>query len=167
MAWVSSYEICQCENPFCVCGGLIHSFHQSFEHVLQAVKPKRVFEWGPGLNTSLAIDSGAYVTTVDSMFRWVPRGLPDGMLSVHVVPVKSAWYVKLYGESNADLFFVDGRRRSECLRLVRAACREDAVVCLHDAQRERYHEALRLFENVVFIERGLALASKSDAVLKL
>ncbi len=70
-----------------------------------------------------------------------------------------------FGCANSDLFFVDSRRRAQCLRAIYSLRRQnpELVVCLHDAQRSRYHQALALFEYVQFFSRGFATATNSKA----
>lgn len=44
-----------------------------------------------------------------------------------------------------DLIIVDGRKRSECLKMASNNLATDGVVILHDAEREWYHEGFKYY----------------------
>jgi hypothetical protein len=154
------YPRCGCPiESTCGCTPL-GSYEQAYRLVLQAVRPRKVFEWGPGLNTRLALAAGAAVTSYEFSERWLPT-FTDPRLRVVRVAVDGHAWVDLGEDADADVFFIDSRRRSDCLDAVFGAAKPTAVVCLHDAQRRRYHEALARFPFVWFMDSGFALASRS------
>lgn len=163
MLWTNQFSTCNCTGS---CGHAgFHSYEGVYPLVLRIVRPSLVFEWGPGPNSRMAVEAGARVCAVESKAQFVPQGLPAHKFSCRIAPVQSAEYVNIGPYAHADLFFIDGRRRSDCIRSVRSCCLDRAVLCLHDAQRERYHEALRSFEYVKFLARGFAVASRTCFVL--
>jgi hypothetical protein len=114
----------------------------------------------------MAIESGAKVVAVEQNSKYVPN-LPSEKFTVRIIPVNDPRYVLLDGSCNADLYFVDSRRRAECIASVFNSCSDKAVLCLHDAQRARYHAALKQFPYVKFLTRTFCVASKSPEILKI
>lgn len=162
MAWTNPFEACGCPRR-CGCGGGRLSYIEAYARVLRIVRPYLVMEWGPGQNSRLAVEAGARVCAIESNAKYVPEDLPPSKFSCRVTPVNSDDYIRVSPYAHADLFFIDGRRRADCVHAVRASCLDRAVLCLHDAQRKRYHEALKTFEHVRFLERGFAIASRTLA----
>lgn len=159
--YINPYDPCDCENLHCGCCS-IYSFSEHYTRILRLYRPSRVFEWGSGLSTKMAIHEGAEIVTIEPSVQWAARlPLQHPKLAVLLTSVGSAAYLRLAGYEESDLFFVDGRRRAECLDVVWRQAKPKAVVCLHDAQRQRYSASLKQFENVVYLERGFAVASRS------
>lgn len=155
------FPLCKCGIKCCGCCHM-HSFEPHYRRLLQVCRPKDVFEWGPGLSTHIALEHAADVFTIESSIEFAAALPQDQHLAVLITPVEASAYLELHGKYHSDLFFVDGRRRVECLELVRKQAKPAAVVCLHDAQRARYNEALRRFKHVDYLERGFAVASMDE-----
>jgi hypothetical protein len=147
---------CNCIEK-CACGDYTRGYIDLYLLLLAAVKPKIVQEWGPGTNTRAALATGAVVYSVEHDEAYRHPDMPKLIMSI--VPLESMQYVT---PITADLYFVDGRRRAECLMMIAGAASPRAVVCLHDAQRARYHDALSLFPFVEFVTNGIAIAGKLD-----
>ncbi len=161
---VEAYPACGCPlDSHCECSAL-HSYRDRYRQLLSIVKPTKVFEWGPGLNTRLALEAGAEVVSREFDPNWVPD-LRHPKLTVDLVDWKGPRWTGLGPDRDAELFFVDSRRRSDCLAAVLTQGPPDALVCLHDAQRRRYHPALCRFGHVFFALPGFAIASRSRALL--
>lgn len=94
----------------------------------------------------MALDAGAAVLAIEPSPEWAELIVPHDRLRLVVADTSSDNYLSLHGWDDADLFFIDCRRRAECLDLVRTAAKPTAVVCLHDAQRSRYQEAIRRYK---------------------
>jgi hypothetical protein len=159
-------EFPRCDHTHnCDCSGGTHSYAPFYKEVLRTIQPARVYEWGPGLNTEMALQlpTTKEVTSVEQEPKWIPKNLLRRQIILHQ-RADSLYYTRVLGAGAYNLFFVDSRRRAECLEVVRHGCSEAAVVCLHDAQRARYHEALAKFPYVHFPHKGFALATKSEAV---
>lgn len=159
------FPVCACRHRYCRCAGDMHGYRDGYVGLLSALRPKQVFEWGPGANTEMALaDPECEVFAVEHQPKWVPVPLDDRFQCL-VCGVDSPSYVNLHNRDQADVFFVDGRRRDACLNLVFLLGSLKSVVCLHDAQRIRYHEALGKFPHIKFCGNGFAAASKSPLIM--
>lgn len=137
---------CHCVN-LCSCAKF-NSFVPYYQKLLGWLRPARVFEWGPGLSTNMALAAGADVLSIEPVQEWADKIEPHPRLKLIVASTDSPDYLGLHGWEDADVFFVDCRRRAECLDLVRTRAKKTAVVCLHDAQRFRYQEAVLRYKLV-------------------
>ncbi len=156
---------CWCRDHCAHSGGL-HSYLEHYTRAIDFVRPKKVLEWGPGQNTTIAISAGASVVSIEPDERWLLPG--QERHAQLVIAVDDPTYIKPEGHWDSDFYFVDSRRRSECIRSVhRNAEKTDHVLCLHDAQRRRYHAALRVYRYVRYLDVGTAVASDSDRILTL
>lgn len=160
------WPTCKCPVPNCGCAGGMQSYFDHYKTLLKILRPERVIEWGPGPNTQAALDAGAEVLSIEHDRAWMPKGSHPRWACV-IAPLDSEWYVDLYGAFNADLAFVDGRRRQECVEMCVNVLRDDAIVCLHDAQRYRYHGALGVYDYVEFLSNGFAVASNDKRLEQL
>lgn len=133
-----------------------------YSDVLVAVKPRCVFEWGPGINTRMALDAGAHVFSVEQDVRWLHPHHP--WLVQYHLDVGNVLYPTLLGQLYCQVHFVDSRRRAECIRHVRHYCLVDNhVTVLHDAQRKRYWSALGSYRFVLVPELRTAVATNDAA----
>lgn len=160
MANSANFPQCNCLIKNCSCSGDMHSYIPHYQKILECLNPKKIFEWGPGLNTKLglATPSVESIIAIEQDPKWIPE-IEDSRFQVFTVPEHEPNYVHLQGHEDADIFFIDSRRRAECLDLVRMQASSQAVICLHDAQRHRYHEALAKFGAVKFFDVGFAIAT--------
>ena len=140
----------------------MHTYAPYYKAVLDILKPKTVMEWGPGPNTQMALDTGASVTSVEHDRDWLPKGGHPKFACIWI-PEDHKDYARLW--SPAELYFVDGRRREECLQGIRH--NSSGIVCLHDAQRRRYQDVLNKFKYVRHLIFGFAIASHSDKVVDI
>jgi hypothetical protein len=138
----------------------LHSFRADYERLLGILRPRLVVEWGPGLNTELALAAEAEVFSIEHDPAWLPK-ISNPRLAVLLAPRDGASYSVF--PDDADLYFIDGRNRARCLEGIHERCRPDAVVCLHDAHRQAYRQALRRFTHVLEPSVGFAVATKDKA----
>ena len=159
MAEPRNFPVCRCFVKRCACAGGIHSFESHYRRLLERVRPRRILEWGPGESTRVALESPTLerIVSIEHNPKWLPQ-IQDQRWRAVMAEVQTPTYVSFHGMDDADLFFVDARRRVECLERTLERARPGAVVCLHDAQRERYHETLARFERVEFLAFGFAAA---------
>ena len=160
--FLNPYRSCYCAH-LCACCP-VDNYPESYAAVLRAFHPARVFEWGPGKNTRMALEAGAHVVSIEQNPRWMlaPR---DG-LEQRLVGLEDPAYVLC--DPDADVYFVDSRWRAECIQSVaRRARNPEHIVYLHDAQRKRYHWALRYYKYVRFLAVGNAVASNSPRILEI
>ena len=151
----------------CSCSGGTHSYVPYYEKIINLIKPVNVFEWGPGKNTDIALQTESLkkIVSVEQDKRWIPT-ISDSRSCIIYCSQDSDFYVKgfenYWVENKFDLFFIDSRKRSECLETVYNYSLEhnlSTIVCLHDAQRERYRKALSKFRYVYFLHKGFAVAT--------
>jgi hypothetical protein len=160
-----AFPACGCpEESHCECSAL-HSYRDCYRRLLTIARPRKVLEWGPGLNTRLALEAGAEVISREFDPKWVPD-CPHPKHTAELVDWQSSRWTDLGHDRDAELFFIDSRRRSDCLEAVLAQAPAESLVCLHDAQRRRYHAALAWFEHVLFAMPGFAIASRSRLLLR-
>lgn len=149
---------CRCKRRFCGCAGGSHSYIPYYKEVLEEHRPEIVVEWGPGPNTDMALHAGAKrIVSVEHQDSYVYRG-GKSEVQTHLCPVETDEYTCPPCIREADVFFVDGRRRTECLIQIFKHAKPNSIICLHDAQRSRYIEALQLFDDVHFPGYGFAVA---------
>ena len=147
---------CDCTRR-CGCSGGHHSFGPYYQKLLEKVNPTKIFEWGPGLNTELALLFTQNIVSVEDVKKWMPDRLLKGQAIIFTRIDTEDYVQSVRHYADADIFFVDARRRSECLELVHKVKKPSAYVCLHDAQRGRYHNALSLYSEVEFPHKGFAI----------
>jgi len=142
----------------------IHSFVPMYTKILNKFDPTTVFEWGPGLNTMLALytDSIQRIVSIEFDARWIKHY--DERLASVIVPIESEMYTTFFGLEDIDLYFVDSRRRADCLLACFVNAKDEALICLHDAGRISYHSALSEFPHVHFFDAGFAVATKSSKI---
>ncbi|MEH2130885.1 MAG: hypothetical protein V7K86_09555 [Nostoc sp.] len=157
----ANFPQCQCPIKTCTCSGGIHSYIPYYRKILDFLQPQKIFEWGPGQNTILGLKTPSVksIVAIEQDPQWIPK-IEDTRFEVLVIPEHDPQYVHLHGHEDADIFFIDSRRRAECLDLVRMQALPQAVVCLHDAQRYRYHQALAKYNTVKFLDLGFAIATR-------
>jgi hypothetical protein len=145
----------------------MHSYVDSYKRVLSFLTPKKVLEWGPGINTEMALDAGAFVFSIEQSIKYLPE-IQSNKWFFRILPVKDSQYVEHpYGDADWDLYFIDSRRRQECISLAEKEGKHGSVVCLHDAQRDRYHKNLRTFSYVRFLHKGFCVASHDQKILSI
>lgn len=149
-------------NPHCACGGGVQSYLWEYTALVARLRPSYIQEWGPGPNTCVGLAAGAAVVTVEDKREYVPPPMPD--LTIREFCADTPDYVKAFP---ADLYFVDARRRVACMENILDRAEGDVVMCLHDAQRQRYHEALAKWPYVRFLSYGFAVACTTDKLERM
>jgi hypothetical protein len=149
------------------------SFKDALYEVLEATKPKTVFEYGPGTSTSIMaiypsvelIDSVEHNVAWYQKYRWQ---MPDNVKIVYQPNME------LYPETPGrvdkyDLIFVDGREREKCLYVAKARLNPDGVVILHDAERPNYQEMMRTYKFMFLRDDGhtAILTDSHNAALRV
>jgi len=175
--WDNPFQTCSCTGA-CGHSGADHtSYATPYLAVLQHWRPSWVFEWGPGLNTYMALASGAEVWSVEHNARWMPVIWSDKHHPL-AIDLGAARYTAIARQVASglatpriqppNLWFIDSGHRERILELIASTpSPRPAIVCLHDAQRERYHAALSRFRYVRFLNRGFAVASNSRGALEI
>jgi len=142
------FKLYEDKDPFHPCG-------ESYQKILDCLRPEVVREWGPGQNTRMALAAGAEVFSTESE--------PQRLFAHH--PKLVQCYVAAGNDAYPDpwvaahLFFVNGERRADCIEAVRTGAPELHVLVLCDAQRRRYWPALSCYECVLADGHGAAVAT--------
>ena len=121
------------------------------------VKAPVFVEYGPGGSTIFMKDlvRNARIVSVEHQERWYNHyqklfeESEYKNVSIHLRSLRNG-YVKApipyVSENSADLIYVDGRKRAQCLRLARRLMKpESGIVVLHDAERIYYWLGYRLW----------------------
>ena len=162
-----------CDHNYnCGCSNGTHSYIPYYQKLLDYINPVNIFEWGPGKNTEIALrkESVKKIISIEQDKKWIPDIVDKRSCIIHC-KVESDFYVngfvELWKGNKFDLFFIDSRKRSECLNAVydySINYNPSIIVCLHDAQRSRYKECLFKFKYVHFLHKGFAVATLSEEI---
>lgn len=155
--YFNPYPVCDCHELRCACTP-VHSFLGHYKNILEMFSPKKIFEWGPGKSTELALVHGAHVVSIESRPEWFKKISQHPNLELRLVRADSPRYSLI--DANSDLFFIDADNRENCLESVFNFAKPNTIVCLHDAQRKRYQQALKKYSVVYYLSRGFAFAFK-------
>ena len=154
------FKFCACENR-CGCDTPnieYTSYELTYGRLLAAVKPSLVTEWGPGRNTAMALAAGASVLSVESQARYLHVHHPR-LMQVYVSEEHERYLTRATG---AEVAFVDGRRRRECILSLRHHEQSNHILVLHDAKRWRYWTALSQYEFIVVPDGTTAYATEDE-----
>lgn len=134
------------------------SFKTALYKALDALKPKTVFEYGPGTSTSImaVYPSVELIDSVEHNLAWYNKYKWEMPENVKIVYQPN---MELYPETPGriekyDLIFVDGREREKCLYVSKARLNEGGVVILHDAERPNYQEMMRSYKFMFLQDDG-------------
>lgn len=123
--------------------------------------PRRILEWGPGRSTIFFAElfPEASIEGVEHDAHWFSRcrhieALFPGRVSIahrnlQIAPGKAEAYVSypLYSpDRKFDLIFIDGRLRADCIAVAKLVLEKGGAVLVHDAHRENYAPAFRLYK---------------------
>lgn len=120
-----------------------------FKNLLQRYKKIDVLEWGSGHSTRYFPE---YLQSLDIEYTWKAMEHHEGWYqtvknfntkNVEVVLADKDSKEYLEPGGKYDLIYIDGRNRAQCLLNATKMLKKGGVVLLHDAQRERYHEAFK------------------------
>lgn len=150
-----------------------HSFDKALMAVLRTLNPKTVFEYGPGMSTSLmalypsveVIDSVEHNLAWYNKYKWE---MPENVNLIYQPELVLYPTTKGRVESY-DLFFVDGREREICLFLAKERLNEGGVVILHDAERPNYKDMINSYKFKFWQDEGhtCVLTDYSQTAMRL
>lgn len=140
------------------------SYQQTLIAVIHETKPKKAFEWGSGKSTYTISKRVESLDSVEHDSMWlITRPIENTNIifqdNMNIYPlIKGRW-------DKYDLIFVDGRKRSECLAEAKGMLESEGVVMIHDAERERYQDAIHSFKHVIWTDGGhTAVMTENDDV---
>jgi len=147
----------------------------SYERLLrrwcQKIKPKRIFEWGPGRSTEIMAEEcpDAEIICVEHDLKWHKKRVEElaGKATVHHQRIgndRYAHYPIRKELGKFDLVFIDGVERCGCLLHAPQILSDRGVVLLHDANRKGYQAAMTGYRVAEQTGRTRALVPKSRPV---
>jgi predicted O-methyltransferase YrrM len=118
---------------------------------LYVIYPSRVLEWGPGKSTKMIaqLRPNAEITTIEHNPMWyaIAKQTLSDCKNVDVRLIESRRkYTKPPVEGKFDLIFIDGHSRVACMKFAEKHLSPYGIVILHDSERERYEEGIKLFK---------------------
>lgn len=135
----------------------MHNYHDCYIRVMDVVKPRVVMEWGPGLNTELALERGAMVLSIEDNPKWFPEIDNNRWTPLHIKHDSQKYITPM----PADLYFVDAKHRVEVLENIRQKY-GSSVVFIHDAQRADYQQEINQWRYVRYLRSDCAVMSMTD-----
>lgn len=134
------------------------SFRVALIKVLEVTNPKTVFEYGPGVSTSIMSvhPSVEMIDSVEHNPAWFNKWRWEVADSVNLIyQPNMEMYPETEGRvSKYDLIFVDGREREKCLYVAGGRLNEQGVVILHDAERANYQEPMSFYKHRFMQDNG-------------
>lgn len=162
MNFSGNFKPCKCRFDRCNCTGL-HSFVDDYERILHIYNKKlKIYEWGPGKNTEIALKYNANVYSVEFDMKWLYKTNNHLQTNIFITDYTSKEWSDISHYNDCDIYFIDSRKREICIESVYNNAKGEYIICLHDAQRQRYHKALSLFRYVYFFNRGFCFATNSE-----
>lgn len=172
--------------------------HEIIEEILLKLKPRRCLEWGAGYSTTwfpnLLTKDSTWIT-IEHEKEWATKiqnkNKNSNVKIIHKPPNHSPWTDENQDGSYSDLkdyvdypskqgefdfILVDGRARTDCLRMAHELITDKGIVILHDSNRRYYHEIFGLYKYQVLFKDyregggGVWVASKGaeiDTVLNV
>lgn len=152
------------------------SFKPTLIKVLAEFKPKTVFEYGPGISTLIMQDfpSVEKIETVEHDIAWFHKWANQFGNKVNLILEEDLdnYTFSIFPDNmfrdkkDYDLYFIDGRKREECLDLCN---RSNGIVILHDAERDSYKEYINKYKYIFMEDEGhtAVLTNRDDYELRL
>ncbi len=167
-----------------------------FEELLSNLKPQKVLEYGCGFSSlhflSFLPDKAIW-HSVEHNQQWfeevkqmaTKKGVDNILKLHHVTAETESWLLegdykdfKNYVDfpeklKPFQLVLVDGMARESCVKKAFELLADDGILVLHDANRKRYQDSLKLFDDCLILEDfrktagGFALASKGRNIESL
>lgn len=138
----------------------VHSFVPVLEKWIAQLRPRRVWEWGPGRSTHVILNGLAAdgrLVSIEHDEKWLAKireeAGADARWSHELLSVsrpESLYAHRILQEKEKqDLIFVDGRRRVECVVAALQAVHADGVILLHDVNRKAYTDLIQPLIEVI------------------
>lgn len=126
------------------------SFEKLLRKWLRKIQPEYILEWGMGHSTKIMLEEcpDAKIDTFEHDINWFKKYYE--VLRPHFKNVNTYYFPLDKGYAtfpyrHYDLIFIDGRMRVECMKTSKKIIDNEGVVILHDSERERYKEGIKLF----------------------
>jgi predicted O-methyltransferase YrrM len=135
------------------------SFRKTLSIVMAFLKPRIIFEYGPGESTKI-MSKYDFVEVIESVehdeawyYKWKDAKIDKCILTLEKDLDKYP-YTPLNNSKAYDLIFVDGRERPKCLEVARNILSHNGIVILHDAERAEYQDEINKFKYIFFTDHG-------------
>ena len=137
----------------------IDSYRGTLINILHWIKPKHIFEWGPGISTGImsAFPSVETIDSVEHSRKWIKAATDRSLNKVqyHYENMANEYPYVFGSRETYDLIFIDGRLRPDCLNHARNyKMHKGSVVILHDAERAEYQEEINKFNSIEWHDDG-------------
>lgn len=133
------------------------SYRPFMSKILDTFRPQKCFEWGVGTSTKIIAEHES-VLSLDSVEHspdWVDRIKPWPVNALVILEQKEYLYPYVTGRADKyDFIFIDGLMREVCIDSARRMLAEGGIVCVHDAERERYKIAIEKYNHSLFVDDG-------------
>lgn len=142
------------------------SFRFLLTKYLHIIDPKNILEWGPGESTRIMLDAcpEAVIFSMehDKKYHRIYSLKFSRKQNVFIRFADGDDYRNLpenLQNKKFDLIFVDGNcdDRVACLRTAHKVLADDGVVLLHDSERSKYAEGVKLFKKIEENDGTLAM----------
>lgn len=130
------------------------SYMNTLLSVLDEFKPKKIFEFGPGFSTEIMslYPSVEEIESVEHDLEYYRKLEGKYLPNVKFIHEQNLdLYAQYKPGFTPDFIFVDGRNRSRCLREIK---RYGSLSLLHDADREKYRDAISEYKFKVWTDEG-------------
>lgn len=132
----------------------IYSFVPLLKDALNQYSPQRIIEWGTGKSTEII--SGKKETieihTFEHNVKWFNhyKNRSSSNVKCYLLSLSEGYAQagNKFLPSYFDFAFIDGRERVECMKTSKMLVKIGGVVMLHDSERERYKEGIKLFDKI-------------------
>ena len=149
------------------------SYKNTLFKCLDVFKPETIFEYGPGVSTSLMAlyPSVKLIDSVEHDIAWFNRAKINQHKNV-IVYLEPNLEMYPYTKGRQDIYdmvFVDGREREKCLFEAKKRICHDGVIILHDAERQEYKNAIDSYAYKFYEDEGhtVILTDSVSAVMRL
>lgn len=155
----------------------IDSYKESLEKCLRLLKPKRVFEFGPGISTGIILKYPVKtIDTLEHAYKWHIKAKEAFSNEERVNLIYEndprefietiMFYSRMFG--HYDLIFVDSIDRERVLGRAKRCLNDKGAVILHDAERGRYQEAIGKFKHKILEDSGhTVILTDNDNTFKI
>jgi len=128
-----------------------YSYTDILMGVLTKKRPKRILEWGPGRSTMLMHDllPDSQINSVEHDWKWYLRWLLGIRgVNLHYIKLDGGYASPDFPEKYFDFIFIDGKQRVKCMKTALRLLKDNGLLMLHDSNREKYREGIKLFKIV-------------------
>lgn len=139
--------------------------------VLEQMLPETILEFGSGKSTGIMAMfhsvKNIYTYEHDQEYFAKFNRQAFSNLEMFFIPNQDEYAYSFRKDIRYDLIFVDGVNRARCLKESQAYLSENGVVILHDAQREEYGDAVKIYKYAIWTDMdNTVLLTDSEAAYK-